>query len=159
MVPELRGMELNLSILDYRRKRYNIIQVFKIISDPVYVYLDDIDMNKFFTFTNNSQLRRHYLKLNKPRVNESIRLNSFAMRTIPVWNNLPSEIVNSKTLLEFKTKLDKLWKNSRYCLFVCFVALRPKSTAMVMAGWSVDLTTLFQDMTYQKFTNFIYVSQ
>ena len=29
------------------------------------------------------------------------------------------------------------------CLFVCFVALRPKSTAMVMAGLSVHLTTLF----------------
>ena len=28
-------------------------------------------------------------------------------------------------------------------LFVCFVALHPKSTAMVMAGLSVDLTTLF----------------
>ena len=28
-------------------------------------------------------------------------------------------------------------------LFVCFVALRPKSTVMVMAGWSVHLTTLF----------------
>ena len=28
-------------------------------------------------------------------------------------------------------------------LFVCFVALRPKSTAMVMAGRSVHLTTLF----------------
>ena len=27
--------------------------------------------------------------------------------------------------------------------FVCFVALHPKSTAMVMAGWSVHLTTLF----------------
>ena len=27
--------------------------------------------------------------------------------------------------------------------FVCFVALRPKSTAMVMVGWSVHLTTLF----------------
>ena len=27
-------------------------------------------------------------------------------------------------------------------LFVCFVALHPKSTAMVMAGWSVLLTTL-----------------
>ena len=25
----------------------------------------------------------------------------------------------------------------------CFVALRPKSTAMVMAEWSVQLTTLF----------------
>ena len=28
-------------------------------------------------------------------------------------------------------------------LFVCFVALRPKSTAMVMTGRSVQLTTLF----------------
>ena len=28
-------------------------------------------------------------------------------------------------------------------LFVCFVALRPKSTTMVMAGRSVHLTTLF----------------
>ena len=28
-------------------------------------------------------------------------------------------------------------------LFVCFIALRPKSTAMVMAGRSVHLTTLF----------------
>ena len=29
------------------------------------------------------------------------------------------------------------------CLFVCFVALRPKSTDMVIAGRSVHLTTLF----------------
>ena len=29
------------------------------------------------------------------------------------------------------------------CMFVCLVALRPKSTAMVMAGRSVHLTTLF----------------
>ena len=29
------------------------------------------------------------------------------------------------------------------CLFVCFVALRPKSTAMVIAGRSVHLTTPF----------------
>ena len=56
------------------------------------------------------------LKLNKPRVNKSIRLNSFAMRNIPVWNNLPSEAVNSKTVLEFKTKLDKIWRNTRYDL-------------------------------------------
>ena len=30
-----------------------------------------------------------------------------------------------------------------FCLFVCFVALRPKSTVMVIAGRSVHLTTLF----------------
>ena len=29
------------------------------------------------------------------------------------------------------------------CLFACIVALRPKATAMVIAGRSVQLTTLF----------------
>ena len=33
------------------------------------------------------------------------------------------------------------------CLFVCFVALRPKSTAMVIAGRSVHLITLFPGQT------------
>ena len=32
---------------------------------------------------------------------------------------------------------------SSHFVFVCFVALRPKSTAMVIAGQSVHLTTLF----------------
>ena len=58
-------MELNLSTFEYRRKRYDIIQVFKIIHK-----IDDIDMSKIFTFTDNN------LKLNKPRVNKSTRLNS-----------------------------------------------------------------------------------
>ena len=40
-------------------------------------------------------------------------------------------------------------RNSVY-LFVCFVALRPKSTAMVMAGRSVDLTTLFSWASLNK---------
>ena len=31
----------------------------------------------------------------------------------------------------------------KYCLFVWFVALHPKLTAMVMAGRSVHLTTIF----------------
>ena len=34
-------------------------------------------------------------------------------------------------------------------LFVCFVALHPKSTAMVMAWRSVHLTTLFLDKLEQ----------
>ena len=33
-------------------------------------------------------------------------------------------------------------KNNIFLLFVCFVALRPNSTAMVIAGQTVHLTTL-----------------
>ena len=36
------------------------------------------------------------------------------------------------------------------CLFVCLVALRPKSTAMVIAGRSVHLTTLFSWVSLNK---------
>ena len=40
---------------------------------------------------------------------------------------------------------DTKWESDKITiiLFVCFVALRPKSTAMVIAGRSVHLTTLF----------------
>ena len=46
----------------------------------------------------------------------------------------PAQIVQSQVRLLFR-------------LFVCFVALRPKSTAMVMVGRSVHLTTLFLGQT------------
>ena len=44
-------VESNLTTLDYRRKRFDIIQVFKIIRN-----IDDIDMNIFFTYTDNDHL-------------------------------------------------------------------------------------------------------
>ena len=42
-----------------------------------------------------------------------------------------------------KLSLYNMIRVLRHLLFVCFVALRPKSTAMVIAGRSVRLTTLF----------------
>ena len=116
LVPELRGLtykerliKLNLPTLDYRRKRFDIIQVFKIVHK-----IDDIDMSTFFTFTENNQLRGHNLKLNKPRANKSIKLHSFSLRNIPVSNSLPLEVVNSKTLFGIKTELAKLWRSQRF---------------------------------------------
>ena len=39
--------------------------------------------------------------------------------------------------------INSIMHEHKYYLFVCFGALRPKSTAMVIAGPSVHLTTLF----------------
>ena len=41
-----------------------------------------------------------------------------------------------------------------YSLVVCFVALRPISTAKVMAGRSVNLTTLFLGRIEQAFSHY-----
>ena len=53
---------------------------------------------------------------------------------IQAFHSIQHFIVNWSAVLAYVI----LWK-----IFVCFVALRPKSTAMVMAGRSVHLTTLF----------------
>ena len=100
--------ELQLSTLEYRRKRFDLIQVFKIVHG-----FDKVDMGNFFTFSADNGLRGHNLKLDKPKAKKSIRLNSLSHRVINEWNSLPTELVNSKSVLTFKTALDKLWIGKR----------------------------------------------
>ena len=78
-----------------------------------------------------------------------------AIRHILDKNNKPVNVITffaSTTIgnyidRTFGSEKEILWGSfqSRAVLFICcfFVALCPKSTAMVMAGRSVDLTTLF----------------
>lgn len=115
IVPELRGLnyeqrlkELNLTTLDYRRKRYDLIQTFRIIRNE-----DDIKSSVFFKLS-ESDLRGHPYKLVKPRANKSTRLNSFSHRVVSAWNNLPAEIVCAKDTVNFKTKLDQYWSEKRF---------------------------------------------
>ena len=118
LVPELRGMsyperlrELGLPTLDYRRKRFDLIQVFKIIHR-----IDEVDMNVFFNFAGNSGTRGHNLKLISSKANKSVRSNSFGHRVVSAWNSLPQEIVSSTSVNSFKSKLDKHWNTKRYDL-------------------------------------------
>ena len=53
-----------------------------------------------------------------------------------------SKTVVKRKCYDYVSKQILMWSVHPFC-FVCFVALRPKSTAMVIAGWSVHLTTLF----------------
>ena len=64
--------------------------------------LYQIKMNGLFEFS-DTQTRGNSKKLKKPRVLKTFRLNSFCVRTTNKWNSLPNDIVNSKTVLSFKT--------------------------------------------------------
>ena len=61
--------------------------------------------------------------------------------TVNVLKNFIVEQNEKSSNLEHLTC--KLYQVFIFVCFVCFVALRPKSTAMVMPGGSVHLTTLF----------------
>ena len=119
LVPEIREpsyqdrlAELNLPSMDYRRKRFDMIQVFKIIHK-----IDDIEAGIFFDYAENSGTRGHCLKLAKPKAHKahkSVCLHSFGHRTVSVWNNLPQDIVTCDTVNSFKSRLDKFWRDTRF---------------------------------------------
>lgn len=117
IVPELKRVSyqerlksLNLPTLLYRRQRYDLIQIFKIVNG-----LEDIDSERFFQFNDNIT-RGHLFRISKPSVKKSLRLNTFPIRSIDNWNNLSEDIVLSNSVTTFKTKLDKYWCQKRFDL-------------------------------------------
>ena len=112
MIPSLRSLSyeqrlaaLNLTTLEVRRLRGDLIEVFKIINGFV-----DLDVCNYFSFVHNN-LRGHSFKLFKPRFNTNIGKFSFVNRVVEEWNKLPAEIVCSDSVLNFKIKLDVYLRN------------------------------------------------
>ena len=99
---------LNLTTLQYRRYRMDMIQVFKIIHN-----IDDVKMEDFFEFS-DLNTRGHSKKLVKPRALKSFRQNSFCVRVIDKWNALPDDMVNTSTVLSFKTMYDRYMGDQKY---------------------------------------------
>lgn len=117
IVPELKDLSyeerlirLKLPTLHYRRKRYDLIQLYKIVHG-----FEDIDPGKFLEFNDNCT-RGHIFKIQKPGCHKKLRLNAFPVRCINMWNSLSEEIVSSDTVLKFKTRLDRFLQSDRFNL-------------------------------------------
>ena len=99
---------LNLPSLQYRRRRGDILQVFKIVTNKV-----NINMHDFFQF-NKSHTRGHQYKFLKLKSNKLVKDHCLSRRTFNDWNSLPLTIVQAETVNDFKNKLDKHWKDQQY---------------------------------------------
>ena len=86
----------------------DMIQVFKIVNN-----IDDVSFQELFSFS-DLQTRGHSKKLNKPRSIKTFRLNSFCVRSINKWNELPNDIVNAASVLSFKTLYDRHMGEVKY---------------------------------------------
>ena len=98
---------VGLTTLKSRRLRGDMIEVYKILNS-----LDDVEMNKFFEFSESVQLRGHSLKFSKPRARLELRRNVFSHRSVSLWNKLPDNVVHAKSLNCFKNNIDKYFKDS-----------------------------------------------
>lgn len=109
MVPSLRDRPyeerleiLNLQTLKERRERGDLIAVFRAMKG-----LEKVDREDLFVW-DRSATRGHGKKLKKSRCLRDIKKYSFPYRTVDAWNGLKPEIVQAKSIHEFKMKLDNI---------------------------------------------------
>ena len=78
-----RLFRLKLPSLVYRRRRSDLIQVYRMLH-----HIDDIDYTKSFKLANGGQTRGHTLKLVKQRTASRLRQCVLGMRVVNDWNSL-----------------------------------------------------------------------
>ena len=103
-----RLKKLKLPTLSYRRKRGDMIELYKLTSGKY--KMDITKMVKYWNeTTERTSGRGNTLKIFPERSNSSLRRNAFIQRSIPTWNSLPESVVKAETLNTFKNRLDKFW--------------------------------------------------
>ena len=98
---EERLKYVNLTTLEMRRERADMLEVYKIMNG-----MEGLKEKDFFT-RDLSGRRGHSFKLYKKRVNLDIAKYSFGNRVCTSWNNLTEDIVTSQSINIFKGRLDK----------------------------------------------------
>ena len=108
LVPELRGMryedrlkELNLTTLERRRERGDMIQTYKILRG-----IDKVETEEMFTM-NNNRTRGHGWKLETQMCHRDVRKFSFSVRVVSKWNDLKEQVVEANSIHNFKSRYDR----------------------------------------------------
>ena len=115
LVPSLQSLpyeerlsRLKLPSLMHRRRRGDMIQVFKIMSG-----MDRIKPGVFFHQPIHTGTRGHSQKIHKKRFRLDVRGSFFSQRIVGDWNSLPENVIMSDTLNCFKSRLDRLWRHKQ----------------------------------------------
>ena len=104
-----RLIALNLYSLTYRRRRGDLIQVYRIIHSH-----DNLKVTDFFNYMGVTRTRGHCLRFTKVRCTNSTRRNYFTQRIINDWNGLPTSAILATSINIFKKEVDKHLKNDLY---------------------------------------------
>ena len=97
--------KLNLTTLETRRLRGDLIEMFKIIKG-----FDNVDYKRFFFQLSDNRLGGHSLKLFKSGCRLDCRKFSFDFRSVDLWNSLNEDIIACNSVNLFKNRLDTFLK-------------------------------------------------
>lgn len=90
----------NLEALELRRLKRDLFCTYKIVHN-----LSSLVFSDFFQLAPDVGTRGHHFKLYPKFARTTKVLNSFSYRVVNIWNSLPSEVVSSSNLNQFKSKL------------------------------------------------------
>ena len=105
-----RLKRLKLPTLAFRRIRGDMIEAYKFIHG-IYDKNTKNIIKMWDSCTDRHSKRKNRLKIYPQQCTTNQRKHSFAVRVAKIWNNLPHEVVNAKSVNAFKNKLDRFWKN------------------------------------------------
>ena len=99
---------LNLSTLGFRRRRGDVIEMYK--------HFHTFDKCTLApSFKPRERLsRKHRFQLYTPQTKDGEngpQSNFFFQRTTKIWNNLPENVVEAKDLIQLKNRPDKAWEH------------------------------------------------
>src|SRR5664279_712182 len=104
---------LDMTTMETRRTRGDLIEVFKIVKG-----FDKIEYTLFFersTFIT----RGHNEKLFKKPFHLDLRKHFFSQRVVDLWNKLPQNVIDSTSVNNFKNKLDCYFSQNRDTISTC----------------------------------------
>ena len=110
---EARLKELGLTTLEERRKRGDMITMYRIMTGK-----DKVDPATWFTMAPtrdgaaSTRQTRGWLNVEKPaRAKQDVRRNQFSQRVVDGWNTLPDWVKKANSVNSFKNYLDKHLEN------------------------------------------------
>ena len=99
---------LDLPTLKYRRRRGDMMIIYKILNDLI-----DLDRESFLQMS-NLYTGGHSKKLYKAFSRLKIRSQFFSQRVIDEWNSLPNSAVALGSLNEFKRNYDNYYGDKKF---------------------------------------------
>ena len=154
-VPGLKDMsyssrlkELGLPTLAYRRLRGDLIETYKILTGKY-----DSAVSNILQLCDMDSTRGHRYKLYKTRSRLNVRKYSFCCRVTDIWNSLPSDVVEAKSVHSFERRLDKHLKDQpiKYNYDAKFInRLEPNDDHNGLTTTNQELTLLDEDLLSEE---------
>ena len=98
---EERMNQMGITSLEVRRRRGDLIQIFKIFNE-----FEKVNLIESPKFLHSNRLQEHSMRYTREITTHDFRHNFLLNRSANFWNNLPKKAIESENTDKFKAEID-----------------------------------------------------